>query len=114
MQTNLYDAGASKKLWDSSKIKDPNEGEDSEASQIKAGEERRSQSDMSMLLAEDEDFYDLFDGSDDDDMLDEAEQERLAVEKETDEMLLGEDWENLYHEDALLLDAGSDNGSMLL
>lgn len=115
MQTALYDPISTKRMW---KTKEPEDTkEDDDELIMTRSQDAEFTDDMSLLLADDEDFYDLFHGSDDGNMLEdltEAEREQLEVKRDTDDMLLGNEWDEWDSDEEVLVIGENDIESMLV
>ncbi|CZR59435.1 uncharacterized protein PAC_09327 [Phialocephala subalpina] len=122
MQRTLYDPSATRKLFKKSTIETTTDipADDDEDSTPKLLDEQNSKkvdgSQWDEMLAQftsDDEFDDLLgeeEEDDDFDLLDEGERERLAIERETDEMLLGGGWGEHWEEDDDFLLAGGETG----
>ncbi|KUJ06587.1 uncharacterized protein LY89DRAFT_790442 [Mollisia scopiformis] len=121
MQRTLYHPPATRKLWKEPKPATDvsSKSQDSDSSPDLLEDENPGSSNWDEILAHftsDDDFDDLLYGDDEDelDLLDESERERLAIERETDEMLFGDGWDGEEEDEFLLSGGESDGENMLL
>jgi len=129
MQRKLYDASAAKKIWRKTSKRESNDRNEEEPDLFDIIDEKEKSRVEDSVIGEWEDllagddhdeFDDLLAEDQDDefmDLLDDAESERRAVERETDEMLLGDEdgWgekEDISGEQFLLHD-GESEGMLL-
>ncbi len=120
MRKKLYDPAIARRLWRQGEIRpDAIEEEEDFEDLIETECERDGGEDEDLLgdLADDDEFNDLLADEGDDllEYLEDSERERLAVERETDEMLFGNEWdETISEEDILLLETGGDAEDSIL
>lgn len=116
MQKTLFDTAAVRHLWRTN-LKEHNEGEDEEFTDLlRQGMDTRDR-EVGGVSAGNE-FDDFFDDDDDDDddfmeYLEGTAMEQLEIERETEEMLLGDMTFEEVEEDELLL-VGSEDDNLLL
>jgi hypothetical protein len=127
MQQKLYDPIATRKVWKKAKDEIDHEGprdENEDPELLDLDESPAGNNEWDDLLARftsDEEFNDLLfgedEGDEDDDLLDEAERERLEIERQTDEMLFGDGGykdEDEEKEDPYILSGGESEGENML